>query len=202
MLRRILRRAVRHAWLLGRREPTLAPLTDVVVRQMGDVYPELARQGRLHPRGHRDRGARFLETIEGGLRAAGGDLRRRARARSRARRRSSCTTRSASRSTSPQIIAEERGVEVDTRGLRAGARGAADAARATARTSGQDRPAAPGGAHRPRPASGAASSAASRSSSATRPPRPTPTCSPSGRRDRGWSWCCARTRSTPSRAGR
>ena len=41
VLRRILRRAVRHAWLLGRREPTLAPLTEVVVAQMGDMYPEL-----------------------------------------------------------------------------------------------------------------------------------------------------------------
>jgi len=43
VLRRILRRGVRHAWLLGRREPTLAPLTDIVVREMGDAYPELAR---------------------------------------------------------------------------------------------------------------------------------------------------------------
>ena len=68
MLRRILRRAVRHAWLLGRREPTLAPLTDVVVEQMGDGYPELVAKARLHPRSHRDRGAAFLETIEGGLR--------------------------------------------------------------------------------------------------------------------------------------
>jgi len=41
VLRRILRRAVRHAWLLGRRESTLAPLTDVVVREMGPAYPEL-----------------------------------------------------------------------------------------------------------------------------------------------------------------
>jgi len=54
VLRRILRRAVRHAWLLGRREPTLAPMTDIVVRQMGDVYPELkakAGEMRAHPFG-------------------------------------------------------------------------------------------------------------------------------------------------------
>src|SRR5438128_4028271 len=42
VLRRILRRAVRYAWLLGRRDPTLAPLTQVVVDTMADVYPELA----------------------------------------------------------------------------------------------------------------------------------------------------------------
>src|SRR5437667_1214432 len=41
VLRRILRRAVRHAWLLGRREPTLARLTRAVTGTMGDVYPEL-----------------------------------------------------------------------------------------------------------------------------------------------------------------
>src|SRR4051794_14157694 len=68
VLRRILRRAVRHAWLLGRREPTLAPLTDVVVRQMGDIYPELrAKVGYLHEVTETEE-RRFLETIEGGLR--------------------------------------------------------------------------------------------------------------------------------------
>jgi alanyl-tRNA synthetase len=67
VLRRILRRAVRHAWLLGRREPTLAPLTSIVVRQMGDVYPELtAKASYIHELTETEE-RRFLETIEGGL---------------------------------------------------------------------------------------------------------------------------------------
>jgi alanyl-tRNA synthetase len=68
VLRRILRRAVRHAWLLGRREPTLASLTEIVVSQMGDVYPELrAKAGYLREVTETEE-HRFLETIEGGLR--------------------------------------------------------------------------------------------------------------------------------------
>jgi alanyl-tRNA synthetase len=68
VLRRILRRAVRHAWLLGRREPTLAPLTEVVVREMGEAYPELVAK-RQHIRDTTEaEEQRFLETIEGGLR--------------------------------------------------------------------------------------------------------------------------------------
>ncbi|HEX6670536.1 MAG TPA: alanine--tRNA ligase [Gemmatimonadales bacterium] len=67
VLRRILRRAVRHAWLLGRREPTLAPLCDVVVREMGDVYPELAAKGSYLHEVTETEERRFLETIEGGL---------------------------------------------------------------------------------------------------------------------------------------
>ena len=67
VLRRILRRAVRHAWLLGRREPTLALLSDVVVRQMGEIYPELtAKAGFIHEVTETEE-RRFLETIEGGL---------------------------------------------------------------------------------------------------------------------------------------
>src|SRR6267142_4855612 len=44
VLRRILRRAVRHAWLLGRREPTLAPLIRTVSSLMGPVYPDLVHK--------------------------------------------------------------------------------------------------------------------------------------------------------------
>jgi len=67
VLRRILRRAVRHAWLLGRREPTLAPLTEVVVGQMGEVYPELTAKAAFIREVTETEEHRFLETIEGGL---------------------------------------------------------------------------------------------------------------------------------------
>jgi alanyl-tRNA synthetase len=67
VLRRILRRAVRHAWLLGRREPTLAPLTRAVTAQMGSVYPELVQKEPHIERLTRAEEERFLETIEGGL---------------------------------------------------------------------------------------------------------------------------------------
>ena len=67
VLRRILRRAVRHAWLLGRREPTLAPLTRAVTGSMGDVYPEIVSKEPHLERVTRAEEERFLETIEGGL---------------------------------------------------------------------------------------------------------------------------------------
>ena len=68
VLRRILRRAVRHAWLLGRREPTLAPLTEIVVARMGGVYSELAAKAGYIREVTENEEHRFLETIEGGLR--------------------------------------------------------------------------------------------------------------------------------------
>ena len=66
VLRRILRRAVRHAWLLGRREPTLVKLVSVVIEQMQDVYPELAQRRTLIVDTTRAEEERFLATIEGG----------------------------------------------------------------------------------------------------------------------------------------
>jgi alanyl-tRNA synthetase len=67
VLRRILRRAVRHAWLLGRREPTLVHVVNAVVDEMGEAFPEL-RDRRDHLlRITRTEEERFLGTIEGGL---------------------------------------------------------------------------------------------------------------------------------------
>jgi alanyl-tRNA synthetase len=67
VLRRILRRAVRHAWLLGRREPTVALLTELVVQQMGEAYPELVSKAGFIREVTENEEHRFLETIEGGL---------------------------------------------------------------------------------------------------------------------------------------
>jgi alanyl-tRNA synthetase len=67
VLRRILRRAVRHAWLLGRREPTLVDIARTCIDSMGYAYPELARSRQHILDVTRAEEERFLETIEGGL---------------------------------------------------------------------------------------------------------------------------------------
>ncbi len=67
VLRRILRRGVRHAWLLGRREPTLVPVVEEVVRHMGGTYPELLDRKALILQTTRIEEERFLSTIEGGM---------------------------------------------------------------------------------------------------------------------------------------
>ena len=67
VLRRILRRAVRHAWLLGRREPTLVHLVKSVDGLMGSAYPALV-QKRTHIESvTRAEEERFFDTIDGGL---------------------------------------------------------------------------------------------------------------------------------------
>ena len=67
VLRRILRRAVRHAWLLGRATPTLDQIVETVIETMGDAYPELVqRRKHIIETTHAEE-QRFLSTIEGGL---------------------------------------------------------------------------------------------------------------------------------------
>ncbi len=47
VLRRIMRRAMRHAELLGAREPLMWKLVPALVREMGGAYPELTRAEAL-----------------------------------------------------------------------------------------------------------------------------------------------------------
>jgi alanyl-tRNA synthetase len=67
VLRRILRRAVRHAWLLGLREPALVHVVEAVVDVMSDAYPELRQRRRHLVQTTRGEEERFLATIEGGM---------------------------------------------------------------------------------------------------------------------------------------
>jgi alanyl-tRNA synthetase len=67
VLRRILRRAVRHAWLLGRKEPTLVAVVQAVIDAMQDVYPELRTRAQHILATTRVEEQGFLDTIEGGL---------------------------------------------------------------------------------------------------------------------------------------
>ena len=47
VLRRIMRRAMRHAELLGAKEPLMWKLVPVLTREMGQAYPELVRAEAL-----------------------------------------------------------------------------------------------------------------------------------------------------------
>jgi alanyl-tRNA synthetase len=67
VVRRILRRAVRHAWLLGRREPTLCDVVDEVVNRMSEAHPELRRRRDHLTKTTRVEEESFLATIDGGL---------------------------------------------------------------------------------------------------------------------------------------
>ena len=66
VLRRILRRAVRHGRLLGRREPFLRELAETVIEVMGEAYPHLvARQDEILAAIAREE-AQFARTLDAG----------------------------------------------------------------------------------------------------------------------------------------
>jgi alanyl-tRNA synthetase len=67
VLRRIMRRAMRHAHLLGAREPLMYRLVPALVRQMGDTYPELVRAEALVTETLRLEETRFKKTLDKGL---------------------------------------------------------------------------------------------------------------------------------------
>ena len=67
VLRRILRRGVRHAWLLGRREPTLTEVVGAAIGEMGEAYPDLVAQRKSILANSVREEERFLVTIDGGM---------------------------------------------------------------------------------------------------------------------------------------
>ena len=67
VLRRIMRRAMRHAQLLGAREPLMWKLVPTLVREMGQAYPELVRAEALITETLRLEETRFRRTLERGL---------------------------------------------------------------------------------------------------------------------------------------
>jgi alanyl-tRNA synthetase len=67
VLRRIMRRAMRHAELLGAREPLLWRLVPTLVREMGAAYPELSRAQALIEETLKLEETRFRTTLARGL---------------------------------------------------------------------------------------------------------------------------------------
>jgi len=67
VLRRIMRRAMRHAQLLGAKDPLMHRLVWALVREMGQAYPDLVRAENLIEETLRLEEARFRKTLERGL---------------------------------------------------------------------------------------------------------------------------------------
>ncbi|HEY0236717.1 MAG TPA: alanine--tRNA ligase, partial [Afipia sp.] len=67
VLRRIMRRAMRHAQLLGSKEPLMHRLVWALVREMGKAYPELVRAEKLIEETLKLEETRFRKTLERGL---------------------------------------------------------------------------------------------------------------------------------------
>jgi alanyl-tRNA synthetase len=67
VLRRIMRRAMRHAQLLGARDPLMWRLVPALVREMGQAYPELVRAEALISETLRLEETRFRVTLARGL---------------------------------------------------------------------------------------------------------------------------------------
>lgn len=68
VLRRIMRRAMRHAHLLGAKEPLMHRLVPALVTEMGQAYPELVRGQALIEEVLEREETQFRKTLEKGLR--------------------------------------------------------------------------------------------------------------------------------------
>lgn len=68
VLRRIMRRAMRHAYMLGVKEPMMYKLLPALQKEMGEAYPELYSAETLITETIRSEEERFLKTLDKGLR--------------------------------------------------------------------------------------------------------------------------------------
>jgi alanyl-tRNA synthetase len=68
VLRRIVRRAIRHGYQLGQKQPFFHRLVEDLDRQMGDAYPELRREKARVAQVLLAEEQRFGETLENGMR--------------------------------------------------------------------------------------------------------------------------------------
>lgn len=76
VLRRIMRRAMRHAHQLGAQDPVMHRLVPALVRQMGAAYPELSRAQALIEETLRSEESRFRQTLDRGLKLLDDELSR------------------------------------------------------------------------------------------------------------------------------
>ncbi|WP_374011857.1 alanine--tRNA ligase [Pseudoxanthomonas koreensis] len=67
VLRRIIRRALRHGWMLGVRESFFHKLVATLVAQMGEAYPELPAAQSTVERALKAEEERFAETLDAGM---------------------------------------------------------------------------------------------------------------------------------------
>lgn len=67
VLRRIIRRALRHGWMLGVRQPFFSKLVPTLVAQMGEAYPELPAAADTVARALQAEEERFAETLDAGM---------------------------------------------------------------------------------------------------------------------------------------
>ncbi|HSX63709.1 MAG TPA: alanine--tRNA ligase [Pseudoxanthomonas sp.] len=68
VLRRIIRRALRHGWMLGVRQPFFHRMVATLSALMGDAYPELRAAQDLVERALKAEEERFAETLDSGMR--------------------------------------------------------------------------------------------------------------------------------------
>jgi len=68
VLRRIMRRAMRHAHLAGAKDPVLHRLVSTLVTEMGQAYPDLGRAQSMIEETMKSEETRFLQTLDRGLR--------------------------------------------------------------------------------------------------------------------------------------